>query len=189
MNWVDDKQKFISHCSGGWEVQDYGTERFNIYLRCASPLKAIFSLLPHMVKDVIKLSVVTFIMALILIMIRAHTHDLITSQKPIISKVSLVAQMIKNPCAMQETWVPSLGKEDPLEKGMATHSSICTWRIPWTEELVGYSPWGCKELDTTKQLTLKTSEAWWKIYILCKKKKNLKLKSSFWNKDMQLKCG
>ena len=112
-----------------------------------------------MAKEVIKLSVVTFIMALILITIRAHTHDLVTSQKSIISKVSLVAQMIKNPCAMQETWVPSLGYEDPLEKGMATHSSILTWRIPWTEELVGYSPWGCKELDTTKQLTLKTSEA------------------------------
>ena len=87
-----------------------------------------------MAKEVIKLSVVTFIMALILITIRAHTHDLVTSQKSIISKVSLVAQMIKNPCAMQETWVPSLGYEDPLEKGMATHSSILTWRIPWTEE-------------------------------------------------------
>ena len=103
-----------------------------------------------MAKEVIKLSVVTFIMALILIMIRAHTHDLITCQKSIISKVSLVAQMIKNPCAVQETWVPSLGYEDPLEKGMATHSSILTWRIPWTEELVGYSPWCHKELNTTE---------------------------------------
>ena len=47
----------------------------------------------------------------------------------------LVAQMIKNlPPAMQETWVRSLGWEDPLEKGMATHSSILAWRIPWTEE-------------------------------------------------------
>ena len=43
---------------------------------------------------------------------------------------SLVAQMVKNPPAMQETWVQSLGWEDPLEKGMATHSSIPTWRIP-----------------------------------------------------------
>ena len=42
--------------------------------------------------------------------------------------------MIKNPTAMQETWVQSLGQEDPLEKGMATHSSILAWRIPWTEE-------------------------------------------------------
>ena len=44
-------------------------------------------------------------------------------------------QMAKNPLAMQETWVQSLGWEDPLEKGMATHSSILAWRIPWTEEL------------------------------------------------------
>ena len=42
--------------------------------------------------------------------------------------------MIKNPPAMQETQVQSLGWEDPLEKGMATHSSILAWRIPWTEE-------------------------------------------------------
>ena len=42
--------------------------------------------------------------------------------------------MVKNQPAMQETWVQSLGWEDPLEKGMATHSSILVWRIPWTEE-------------------------------------------------------
>ena len=48
---------------------------------------------------------------------------------------SLVAQMVKNLPAVQETWVQSLVQEDPLEKGMATHSSILTWRIPWTEEL------------------------------------------------------
>ena len=46
---------------------------------------------------------------------------------------SLVAQMVKNLPAMQETWVRSLGWEDPLEKGMATHSSILAWKIPWTE--------------------------------------------------------
>ena len=51
-----------------------------------------------------------------------------------IGSTSLVAQMVKNQPAMQETWVPSLGQEDPLEKGMATHSSILTWRIPCTEE-------------------------------------------------------
>ena len=45
---------------------------------------------------------------------------------------SLVAQLVKNPLAMQETWVRSLGLEDPLEKGKATHSSILAWRIPWT---------------------------------------------------------
>ena len=45
-----------------------------------------------------------------------------------------VAQMVKNLPAMQETWVQSLGQEDPLEEGMATHSSILVWRIPWTED-------------------------------------------------------
>ena len=47
---------------------------------------------------------------------------------------SLVAQKVKNLPSMQEAWVWSLGQEDPLEKGMATHSSICAWRIPWTAE-------------------------------------------------------
>ena len=45
-----------------------------------------------------------------------------------------VAQLVKNLPAMQETRVPSLGQEDPLEKGMATHSNILVWRIPWTEK-------------------------------------------------------
>ena len=52
----------------------------------------------------------------------------------IYSGASLVSQMVKNPPAMQETWVQSLGWEDTLEKAMATHSSILAWRIPWTEE-------------------------------------------------------
>ena len=45
-----------------------------------------------------------------------------------------MAQTVKNLPAMQETWVQSLGREDPLEKGMATHSNILAWRIPWAEE-------------------------------------------------------
>ena len=60
--------------------------------------------------------------------------------------------MVKHLPAMWETQVQSLGWEDPLEKEMATHSSILAWRILWTEELVGYSPWGRKESDTTEQL-------------------------------------
>ena len=60
--------------------------------------------------------------------------------------------MVKNPPALWETWVRSLGWEDPLEETMATHSSILVWRIPWTEEPGGYSPWGRKESDTTEQL-------------------------------------
>ena len=66
------------------------------------------------------------------------------------SWASLVAQIIKNLPATQEVQVQSLGWEDPLEKKMATHSNILTWRIPWTARL---HPWGHKELDTTKRLT------------------------------------
>ena len=54
----------------------------------------------------------------------------------------------------QETQLQSLGLEDPLEKGMAIHSSILAWKIPWS--LVGFSPWGHKE-DTTERLTLSLS--------------------------------
>ena len=63
-----------------------------------------------------------------------------------VCRASLVAQLVKIPPAMWETWVRSLGWEDPLEKGKATHSSFLAWRIPWTI----YSPWGLKELDTTE---------------------------------------
>ena len=49
----------------------------------------------------------------------------------------LVAQLVKNPLAMWETWVQSLGWEDPLEKGKATHSSILAWRIPWIIQSMG----------------------------------------------------
>ena len=59
----------------------------------------------------------------------------------------LVAQMVKNLLSMQETYIQSLGWEDPLEKEMATLSSILAWRIPWTEEPGRYSLWSCKESD------------------------------------------
>ena len=62
---------------------------------------------------------------------------------------SLVAQLVKNLPAMQETWVRSLGWEDPLEKGTATHSSILAWTF-----LGQRSPWGLKESDTPEQLSL-----------------------------------
>ena len=62
--------------------------------------------------------------------------------------------MAKSPLAIQETQIQSLGQEDSLEKVMATHSSILPWRIPWTKEPGGYSPWGCKESDRAEQLTL-----------------------------------
>ena len=56
----------------------------------------------------------------------------------------LVAQLVKNLPAMQETWVQSLGQEDPLEKEMANYSSILAWKIPWTEEPDGVQPMGAK---------------------------------------------
>ena len=67
--------------------------------------------------------------------------------------------MVKNPPAMQETQVQSLGQEDSLEKGMATHSSILAWRIPWAENVGGLHPEGCEELVTTEQLRVRALEA------------------------------
>ena len=65
---------------------------------------------------------------------------------------SLVAQMVKHPPAMQETWLQSLGGEDPLEKEMATHSSglFLPGKSHEERSLVGYNPWGRKESDTTE---------------------------------------
>ena len=59
---------------------------------------------------------------------------------------SPVAQMVKNPPAMQKTWVRSLGWEDPLEEGMATHSSILAWRIPWTKDPGGLQSMGSQRV-------------------------------------------
>ena len=69
-----------------------------------------------------------------------HTFTLLLSRKAVpfnelrVNRVSQVAQWVNNLSAMQEIWFQSLGQEDPLEEGMATHSSIHAWEIPWTEE-------------------------------------------------------
>ena len=63
-----------------------------------------------------------------------------------------MAQMVKKLAAVQETWVQFLGWEDPLEKGMPTCSSILAEEFHGQRSLPGYNPWGCKELDVTKQL-------------------------------------
>ena len=65
--------------------------------------------------------------------------------------------MAKNLPAMQETRVQSLGGDDPLEKEMATHSSILVWTIPWTEESDSYSPWGHKEVRHNSMTELSVS--------------------------------
>ena len=72
----------------------------------------------------------------------------------LLSGASLVAQLVKNPPAMRETCIRSLGWEDPLEKGQATHSSIWAWRILWTE-------WVHKESDMTERLSLSLSLLVW----------------------------
>ena len=80
---------------------------------------------------------------------------------------ALVAQMVKNLPAMWETWVQSPGREDPLKKEKATHSSILAWRIHGL-----YSSWGHKESDTTKQLSLHLQffqDSRWQILNQCKK--------------------
>ena len=66
--------------------------------------------------------------------------------KCLLSWVPLVAQMVKKSPVMQETRVQLLGREDPLEKGMATHSSILAWRIPWTEESDGLQSTGLQRV-------------------------------------------
>ena len=71
---------------------------------------------------------------------------------------SLVAQMVKYLPTMQETRVRSLGREDPLEKGMKTHSSSLVWRIPWTEEPGGLQSVWSLESDMIEELTLSLSQ-------------------------------
>ena len=68
----------------------------------------------------------------------------------ILLRTSLVAQMSRNLLAMQETWVQSLGWEDPLEEGMATHSSILAWRIPWTEDPGGLQSMGLQSVGSQR---------------------------------------
>ena len=72
----------------------------------------------------------------------------------ILNLTSLVVQLVKNLPVMQETWIQSLGWEDPLEEGMVIHSNILAWRIPMERSLVGCSPWGRKELDMTERLSI-----------------------------------
>ena len=80
---------------------------------------------------------------------------------------ALVIQLVKNPPAMQETWVRSLGWEDLLEKEKFTHSSTVAWRTPWTLHGIAKSPWGCKESDMTERLSLPLHfNSWLSTYII-----------------------
>ena len=75
-----------------------------------------------------------------------HGFKVISSLAPSLLEASLVAQTVKNLPAMQETWIQSLGQEEPPEKGMATHSSIA-WRIPRTEEPGGLQSLGSQRVE------------------------------------------
>ena len=86
---------------------------------------------------------------------------------------SLVAQMVKNLPAVQETWIGSLGREDPLGKGMATHSRILVWRIPWTEGPDGLQSMGSQRTrhnlaaNTQTVFVLFRCLQWWWVFCVC----------------------
>ena len=73
--------------------------------------------------------------------------------KPVTRLYKQVVQMVKNPPAVQETWVRSLGQEVPLAKAMATHSGILAWRIPWTEKPGRIQSMGLRKSDMTQRVT------------------------------------
>ena len=81
------------------------------------------------------------------IIFKNTSSDSFNQDRDLVQSEDLEAQMVKNPPATRETWVRSLGQEDPLEKGMATHSSILAWRIPWTEESGGLQSMGSKRIE------------------------------------------
>ena len=80
---------------------------------------------------------------------------------------SLVAQTVKHLSTMQETWVRSLGWEDPLEKEMAIHLSTIAWKIPWTEEPGRLQSWGRKESNTTEGLHFYLSLSYLIVVLIC----------------------
>ena len=86
--------------------------------------------------------------------------------------VLVMAHQVKNLSALQETQemqVGSPGREDPLEEDMAAHSSILAWRLLWKSSLVGYSPWGHKESDTTEGMSRHAHISKSELYkIICK---------------------
>ena len=77
------------------------------------------------------------------------------------TRAFLVAQLVKNLPAMQETWVQSLGREDPPEKRMATRSSVLIWEIPWTEEPGGLQSMGCKKVVWLTRSLSPSLPGWW----------------------------
>ena len=97
----------------------------------------------------------------------------------------LVAQRLKHLPAMWETWVQSLGWKDPLEKEMATHSSILAWRIPWMEEVGGLQSMGHKESDTTERFHC-TSLHFTSLHFLLRRKVITNLDNILKSRDITL---
>ena len=77
---------------------------------------------------------------------KTREESAILENLPNRSEAPLVAQLVKNLPAVLETWVQSVGREDPLEEGMATHSRVLAWRIPWTEKPGGLQPTGLQRV-------------------------------------------
>ena len=107
-----------------------------------------------------------------------HTHTLyylfhfkFYSSKQVKNNMLILTQIVMDLPAIQETQVWSLGQKDPLEKGMATHSSILAWRIPWTEEPGGLQFMGSLQYDMTEQLILSLSKVITMSIFLCNQKK------------------
>ena len=102
---------------------------------------------------------------------RVFTNSATWEEEICSTKPSLVAQVVKNLPAVQETQIRSLDQEDLWGKGMGTHSSILAWESPWADDLAGYSPWSCKESDMTMWLTIslfKPKTNLW-IHVICSK--------------------
>ena len=95
------------------------------------------------------------------------TTEWLSTKHAYLIRASLVAQLENNLPEIQESRVRSSGQKDPLEKGMATHSSILAWITPWTWSLVDYSPWGCKESGMTDRLShFETHTHSWLFYLV-----------------------
>ena len=123
-----------------------------------------------------------FIVFLFHFLLNEPPHLRIIIYSPIkMTGTSLVAQLLKNPPPMQETWVRSLGWEDPLEKGKATHSSILAWRIPWTTVPGVTNSWTWlrdfhfqDDYYQKKQKITSLGEDLWKLQLLCTIDGNIK---------------
>ena len=106
-----------------------------------------------------------YICVCVCLCVLSHFHSIYKNAYKTFQQRSFpIAQGVKNLPAMQKTremWIWSLDRDDPMEEEMGTYSSILAWRIPWTEEMAGYSPWCHKESDKTKWLSITTKRRYY----------------------------